>query len=102
MIVKWNEFRKIKGSLKKKLYKDFGLKKHYSLKQITSSCIESGIKDDYFIYAVAAYSNASSFYNYAENSGIGKRYKYKELRRELGIEKIDVDDDFSNPTGVAS
>ncbi len=99
MIEKWNEFRKIRGGLKKRLRSNYGLKKHYSSSEVCSCCRHVGLKDKYMMYAVAAYSSATSFYKYTNKADIRRNYKYKELRKELGVERIDVDSEYSNPTG---
>ena len=50
-------------------------------------------------YAYARYLKATEFAKYQEASGCPA--KYKALRRNMGLAPIDVDSDFSNPTGAA-
>jgi len=101
MFRKQIEFWKIKNRLHKKLVKSFGFKKNYSLDNVLESCDMRKINKNFYVYAIASYSTASDFYMYLSKQNLVGRYKYKELRRELGLERINVDDDYSNPTGIA-
>jgi len=101
MIGKIIAFWKIKSGLKKRLSTHHGKKGRYSAKVILESCREEAIKKEFAIYAIAAYATASDFYAFLKKTRSKESYKYKDLRCEMGLEKIDVDDDYSNPTGSA-
>lgn len=101
MIGKIIAFWKIKSGLKKKLSIQYGKRKRYSVEEILEGCRDEHINEEFIMYAVAAYSTASEFYTFLKKNGLSSRHKYKILRSEMGLEKIDVDDDYSNPTGAA-
>lgn len=50
-------------------------------------------------YAYARYLKATEFAKYQKVSGCP--VSYRALRRNMGLVTIDVDSDFSNPTGIA-
>lgn len=70
--------------------------KYSDLKVLIESSGLSGPNED---FAYARYLKASEFAHYRRESGCVA--KYRALREHMGLVSIDVDSDFSNPTGAA-
>ncbi len=71
--------------------------KYSDLKLLIES---SGLSDPNEDFAYARYLKATEFVYYCRESGCVARYR--ALREHMGLAPIDVDSDFSNPTGTAS
>ncbi len=72
------------------------LQDYTSLKKLIISTGVSGPNEE---FAYARFLKATEFARYRRESGCV--VKYRVLRELMGLASIDVDSDFSNPTGVA-
>jgi len=70
--------------------------KYSDLKALINNAGISGPNEE---FAYARYLKATEFAHYRRESGCS--VKYRVLRELMGLAPIDVDSDFSNPTGVS-